>query len=172
MAEISAGYDGIINAIKKYDESIGSPLYSFAKVCAYRQILKELNSQKLQRQRYFSISEYQNLCERYYKQTNSQKAYPDSFEAEGSLLSALWCSDEMDELVESDYNKLMIKRALCIINKMPVKRRDIMIRYINGQSFAEIATHYHISRQCVERTIKDAKKYITIDKLDNQYNEV
>ena len=122
---ISAGYEGIFNAIKNYKEELEVPLYSFVKLCAHREIVREFNRQLAIREKTIPLSAFQKTYKKHYSQTEFQDRWLD-YEVDNWMRMEDE-EEESDKIIEKDYENFLISRAMGIISKMPEKRRDVML---------------------------------------------
>jgi RNA polymerase sigma factor (sigma-70 family) len=167
---VSAGYEGILNALKNYSIDRNVPLYSFARICAYRSILYEFNKQLSIRKKTIPLSLFQRTYKKHYSQTEFQDKFIDGEIDDWMKIDIE--TDILERIVEDEYNKFLIKRASEVISKLSDRNRDIVYSYINGESQRSIAKRNNVSAQAISSFLKAFSKKISIEKLDNQYNEV
>lgn len=95
-----------------------------------------------------------------------QKSVPVAL-LDSQQLNALEAFDQA-ELAEEIEKRDLLERALFQINKLPVARANLLLRYANGETLAEIAKDMGFSRQRASQILKECTTHIRSE-MDRHY---
>lgn len=143
MCAISAGYDGLLDAAKHFDNNKGFSFSSYAIKCIINKIKRDRMIRYRENNLVLDIDEY---CD-------------------------LESPRNTDSFVDEEYDKFILDRAYKMLSRLNRRDVQIFLKYIDGYNYKRIAEEYGITTQRLYQVVAKIKKKIAIDRLDTRYNE-
>ena len=134
---IQEGMIGLFKAMRDYQEEKGVPFGAFAMLCVERQLIKAV--QRSNRKKNLPLSDYVSLDD----QTEKFQA-PIASDPEEIVLSEE-ARQSLEELIET---------------RLSVMERDVLSRYVEGESYARIAQQLGMSTKTVDNAVQRIRRKI------------
>lgn len=144
---VQEGLIGLYKAIKSYKNDMKSSFKSFANMCIERQLITAIKSSN--RQKHMPLNSYLSL---------NLSAYDEQGESDTTLIDVLntnLVEDPLDTITKKEYYKDLedtIEKTLSDFEK------KVLTRYINGESYVQIAERLDTPVKSVDNAIQRIRK--------------
>ncbi len=148
------GMIGLYKAVKSYNSQKQNSFKSFANMCIERQLITAIKTSN--RQKHMPLNSYLSLNTSAYDQEDSQEVM--------EIFDAHTMEDPLDTITKREYYKSVEDS---IDKNLSSFEKQVLQRYINGESYIDIASKLDSSVKSVDNAIQRIRKKALKNMLNN-----
>lgn len=153
---VQEGMIGLFKAIKNFDETKQNSFKTFANLCVERQLITAIKNST--RQKHQPLNSYLSLNNSAYENDDNNEELINTFDSKT-------IEDPLDTVMKKEY----IDKIEATINKtLSGFEKQVLNRYIKGESYVDIATKLDAPVKSVDNAIQRIRKKA----IKNLYNDV
>ena len=152
---IQEGMIGLFKAIKNYNDAKQNSFKTFANICIERQLITAIKNSN--RQKHKPLNSYLSLNNSKYEDDENGEEFINTFDSKT-------IEDPLDTVMKKEYIKNLEQAIDTSLSKF---EKQVLKRYIKGESYINIATQLNSTVKSVDNAIQRIRK-----KATNSFNTI
>ncbi len=153
---IQEGMIGLFKAIKSFDETKQNSFKTFANICVERQLITAIKSSN--RQKHIPLNSYLSLNNSAYENDDNDEELINTFDSKT-------IEDPLETIMKKEY---LTEIESTIDKTLSGFEKQVLNRYIKGESYVDIATRLNAPVKSVDNAIQRIRKKAIKNLFDNE----